>query len=291
MRRITLFAGLACVFASKKTIRPKSLGGDGQLKDRLRAKAKGWLREAKAAVSSDFEAALLKATRPDMAAPKPKHVESVALSVAAFEAYRSPDCDPYGSLLHKVWSRLHEADARTVCKACYVLHRLLSAPRAGGAVEFAGLAAAYAMLAQRSSAKTDTRYFDERPVLRLQSQKDADYDVRKWRKFVAAYWAFVDGCWRSAAAGPPATPRAAAAAAAAASALAARAALAFPDYPRANDLVASVARRLAADLDAYAAAFVVAAVAWRRPGSFSWQLAGDVAPRRRKSKRKKNRKP
>ena len=101
----------------------------------------------------------------------------------------------------------------------------------------------------------------------------------------------MDGCWRSAAAGPPATPRAAAAAAAAASALAARAALAFPDYPRANDLVASVARRLAADLDAYAAAFVVAAVAWRRPGSFSWQVAGDVAPRRRKSKRKKNRKP
>ena len=82
MWRIILFAGLACVCASKKTIRPKSLGGDGQLKDRLRAKAKGWLREAKAAVSSDFEAALLKATRPDMAAPKPKHIESVAMSVA-----------------------------------------------------------------------------------------------------------------------------------------------------------------------------------------------------------------
>ena len=33
MRRITLFAALACVFAAKKTIRPKSLGGDGDEKD------------------------------------------------------------------------------------------------------------------------------------------------------------------------------------------------------------------------------------------------------------------
>lgn len=73
------------VFARTRVM-PSSLGGDGRLKDRVQRRLKGYARELKAMVSSDFEAALLKATRPDMNAPKPKHVESIALSVGAFEA-------------------------------------------------------------------------------------------------------------------------------------------------------------------------------------------------------------
>jgi len=110
--------------------------------------------------------ALLKATRPDASAPKPKHVESIALSVGTFEAYASPHCDPYASLLHKTWSRLAEKDARSTAKAVYVLHRLLSSPKCCGPDELLGFGAAYTELAKSRSKKTETHYFDRKVVAR-----------------------------------------------------------------------------------------------------------------------------
>lgn len=58
-------------------VMPSSLGGRGRLRSRVAEKVKLWYREAKALASSDFEAALLKSTRPDHDAPKMKHVESI----------------------------------------------------------------------------------------------------------------------------------------------------------------------------------------------------------------------
>jgi len=249
--------------SSRSVPRPAALGGDGRLKERARRKVRGWLREAKALVSSDFEAALLKATRPDTAAPKPKHVESIALSVSAFEAYAGPDCDPYGSLLHKIWSRLGEADARSKTKAVYVLHRLLGAPRCCGPAEFGAFAAAYARLLRRTSAKTETAYFDRRAVLRrLAAQRDVAYDARAWRRFLDRYFAYVDAAWRAAAAPAPATPRAAAARAASLAAALADAARALPGDARATPLLRDVARRLACDLQGLAAVAAAAALLW-----------------------------
>ena len=176
---------------------PASMGGEGALRYRARKKVKNWMRELKASMSSDFEQAFLKATRPDSQAPKPKHVESIALSIGAFEAYTSPSCDPYGSLLHKAWSRCAETDARSTTKAIYVLHRLASSPVCCGEKEFAGLANAYRELCGQVSKKTHTHYFDRKAVIRtLAPQKDVSYSTKKWRKFLERYFGFVDGCWR-----------------------------------------------------------------------------------------------
>ena len=134
---------IAAAKQQSSSVMPASMGGEGALRYRARKKVKNWMRELKASMSSDFEQAFLKATRPDSQAPKPKHVESIALSIGAFEAYTSPSCDPYGSLLHKAWSRCAETDARSTTKAIYVLHRLASSPACCGEKEFAGLANAY----------------------------------------------------------------------------------------------------------------------------------------------------
>ena len=72
------------VAAADSSLRPASMGGEGALRYRARKKVKNWMRELKASMSSDFEQAFLKATRPDSQAPKPKHVESIALSIGAF---------------------------------------------------------------------------------------------------------------------------------------------------------------------------------------------------------------
>jgi hypothetical protein len=253
---------IAATAAKQSSVMPASLGGEGRLRSRTKKRVRNWMRELKAAASSDFEQAFLKATRPDSQAPKPKHVESIALSIGAFEAYNSPSCDPYGSLLHKAWSRCAEADARSTTKALYVLHRLASSPACCGEKEFAGLAKAYRELSGSISKKTHTNYFDRKAVLRtLAPQKDVSYSAKRWRRFLDRYFSFVDSCWRSATEAPP-DAQAACVAALALSQAAAATMRALPAPPRDNTLIAAVARRLQADAHGYAAALLVAALAW-----------------------------
>ena len=91
------------------------------------------------------------------------------------------------------------------------------------------------------------------------------YDARRWRRFLDAYFQFVDAAWRRVdAAGPP-TPAAAAAAASGLIADATAAMRALPEPPRRNALVASVARRIKADVEGYLAVIAVAVVAWAHP--------------------------
>lgn len=63
--------------SANNLVMPTSMGGRRRLRSRVTDLVKLWYREAKALASSDFEAALLKSTRPDFEAPKSKHVESI----------------------------------------------------------------------------------------------------------------------------------------------------------------------------------------------------------------------
>ena len=116
--------------------------------------------------------------------PKPKHAESIALSIGAFEAYTSPSCDPYGSLLHKAWSRCAETDARSTTKAIYVLHRLASSPACCGEKEFAGLANAYRELCSQSRRNSRALFRPESRAEDARAPKDVSYSTKKWRKFL-----------------------------------------------------------------------------------------------------------
>ena len=144
-------------------------------------------REAKAWTSSDFEAALLKCTRPDDHAPKTKHVESIVISVAAFDAFIAPDCDPYALLLHKIWSRLVEPSPYTVAKAIYLYRRVL--------LGHPSLFKARKHLGKARSVKSKTLYFDHRVVLDLDIEPGID--LAKWTSFLFRYWVYVDACWLS----------------------------------------------------------------------------------------------
>ena len=86
--------------------------------------AKGLLREAKVILSSDFESAFLKATRPDDHPAKQKHVNALISLVEEFPSFSTPTFDPWRPFLHKLWSRCVERDPRTSLKAAYLLHRL-----------------------------------------------------------------------------------------------------------------------------------------------------------------------
>ena len=164
---------------------PPSLGGKTRLKSRVAHKLKLMYREAKAWTSSDFEAALLKSTRPDDRAPKAKHVESIALSVSAFEAFAAPDCDPYALLFHKIWSRLVEASPYTVTKAIYLYRRVL--------FQNSKLFKARETLHSQHSTKSKTPYFDRHAVLEVEVEQGLD--VLVWQHFIARYWTYVDRAW------------------------------------------------------------------------------------------------
>ncbi|KAJ1444903.1 hypothetical protein M885DRAFT_551598 [Pelagophyceae sp. CCMP2097] len=196
MRLLLAAVSLPLLAWGESPLLPKSLGGGARLSSRLVHRARLLLREAKAAVSSDFEAALLKATRPDDFESKLKHVDAIVESVSDFEAYAGPDCDPFGLLIHKVWSRLVEQDARSVVKATYVLHRLVNDARPPTA--HAQLVAAYRALGRQRSAKSGTLYHDHSAVVRLHAApRVVGYDIARWNKFVSRYWTYVDALWRA----------------------------------------------------------------------------------------------
>lgn len=76
-------------------------------------------REVKGLTSSELEQVMLKATRPDDAAVKGKHVERlVGVTYQISSRY-----DIYDAVLRKLWSKMAEKDWRTTIKALYILHR------------------------------------------------------------------------------------------------------------------------------------------------------------------------
>ena len=100
-RRVS-FAVVALVVAAasaakKAVVRPTALGGDGRLKDRVRRRAKGWLREAKAALL----AAEHRATKLEEAAALRAVSELRAVSCA----HATPRFSPPLSSLLSFWLR------------------------------------------------------------------------------------------------------------------------------------------------------------------------------------------
>ena len=76
-------------------------------------------REVKGLTSSELEQVMLKATRPDDAAVKGKHVERLV----GITYQISTKFDIYDSVLRKLWAKMAEKDWRTTIKALYILHR------------------------------------------------------------------------------------------------------------------------------------------------------------------------
>ena len=75
-------------------------------------------------LSSDFDTAFLKATRPDDRPRKAKARERVDQPGGGVSEFSTPTFDPWRPFLHKLWSRCVERDPRTSLKAAYLLHRL-----------------------------------------------------------------------------------------------------------------------------------------------------------------------
>mmetsp|Transcript_22769 Transcript_22769/g.48230 ORF Transcript_22769/g.48230 Transcript_22769/m.48230 type:complete len:672 (-) Transcript_22769:137-2152(-) len=76
-------------------------------------------REVKGLTSSELEQVMLKATRPDDAPVKTKHVERlVGVTYQISGKY-----DIYDAVLRKLWNKMAEKDLRTKMKSVYVLHR------------------------------------------------------------------------------------------------------------------------------------------------------------------------
>jgi hypothetical protein len=91
------------------------------------AHAKEFLREVKGSHSSEFECAMIKATRPNEDPAKEKHVARLIETIATFPmatAARPSSTDYYTMMLHKLWNRMTEKDWRSVAKAVYILHRM-----------------------------------------------------------------------------------------------------------------------------------------------------------------------
>jgi len=91
------------------------------------AHAKEFLREVKGSHSSEFECAMIKATRPNEDPAKEKHVARLIETIATFPmatAARPSSTDYYTMMLHKLWNRMAEKDWRSVAKAVYILHRM-----------------------------------------------------------------------------------------------------------------------------------------------------------------------
>lgn len=121
------------------------------------------------------------------------------MSIAYFDSFASPECDPYALLLHKIWfvnvaivastfsgrrSRLVERSPLTVTKAIYIYRRCL--------LPQTQLISARRMLGHRQSGKSMTAYFDSDVVTEV--SKDV-MDAANWRAFVTRYWEYVDAAW------------------------------------------------------------------------------------------------
>lgn len=152
-----------------------------------KGRARGLLREAKGMFSSDWESAFLKATRPDDDPAKSKHVLALVALVDDFTVYSSPSYDPYRPMLHKVWSRLIEGDARTALKAAFILH---SVSHQCSSENHQALVKALRQLSRERSKKSDSLYFAKSHVV-VSDEAEATAPLVA---FARHYWDFVS--WR-----------------------------------------------------------------------------------------------
>eukprot|EP00562_Extubocellulus_spinifer_P004268 CAMPEP_0178513484 /NCGR_PEP_ID=MMETSP0696-20121128/23503_1 /TAXON_ID=265572 /ORGANISM="Extubocellulus spinifer, Strain CCMP396" /LENGTH=649 /DNA_ID=CAMNT_0020143493 /DNA_START=240 /DNA_END=2188 /DNA_ORIENTATION=- len=101
------------------TVRDAALSSVAAAKETTTKLSSNVYREVKGLTSSELEQVMLKATRPDDAPVKGKHVERlVGVTYQISGRY-----DIYDAVLRKLWSKMAEKDWRTTLKALYILHR------------------------------------------------------------------------------------------------------------------------------------------------------------------------
>lgn len=137
-------------------------------------------REVKGLTSSELEQVMLKATRPDDAAVKGKHVERlVGVTYQITARY-----DIYDAVLRKLWSKMAEKDWRTTIKALYILHRF----SADGAPEHApALKARLRELRRTRDPKRKDKFFNSKQLL----DGDNKPENLKFKAFMSRYAHYV----------------------------------------------------------------------------------------------------
>lgn len=137
-------------------------------------------REVKGLTSSELEQVMLKATRPDDAPVKSKHVERlIGVTYQINSRY-----DIYDAVLRKLWKKMTEKDWRTTVKALYILHRF----SADGAPEHApALKARLRELRRTRDPKKKDKYFNSKQLL----AGDSKPENIKYRAFMSRYAHYV----------------------------------------------------------------------------------------------------
>lgn len=147
-------------------------------------------REMKGLTSSELEQVMLKATRPDDAPVKSKHVERlVGVTYQISGKY-----DIYDAVLRKLWNKMAEKDIRTKLKSVYVLHRFAVD---GGPDHQEALKQRLRALRKTKDPKRltgggggnrgGTRYFDSKVLI----GSDDDPETQGYRAFLSRYAHYV----------------------------------------------------------------------------------------------------
>lgn len=147
-------------------------------------------REMKGLTSSELEQVMLKATRPDDAPVKSKHVERlVGVTYQISGKY-----DIYDAVLRKLWNKMAEKDIRTKLKSVYVLHRFAvdGGPDHQEALKQRLRALRKMKDPKRSNAggsgsRGGNRYFDSKVLIGL----DDDPETQGYRAFLSRYAHYV----------------------------------------------------------------------------------------------------
>lgn len=84
-------------------------------------------RGLKSYFSSDFEALLLRVTKPDDKRPPSDDIERILATISTFirNIDMNSDNNPYRVTLRKIWNKISEPDVRTKLKALHILHIIL----------------------------------------------------------------------------------------------------------------------------------------------------------------------
>jgi len=141
-----------------------------------------YVREVKGMMSSELEQVLLKATRPDDTAVKPKHVERLV----GVTYQISGQYDLYDPILRKLWAKMAELDFRTNIKALYVLHRFASD---GSPDHAAALKARLRELRRTRDQKRKEKYFNSKMLLATSSSDGPE--MAPYKAFMARYAHYV----------------------------------------------------------------------------------------------------
>jgi len=151
---------------------------------RLGTRGRALLREFKAALSSELEGEIVKATRPDNRQIKLKHLEPL-LAIT----YQTPaQLDPFLPILRKLWAKMREGDSRITLKALYILHRFA----ANGAPEQASnLQARLGELSRQADSRASSSSSSSLPSSQHTKYFDTSAMSTEGRSFVSAYANYV----------------------------------------------------------------------------------------------------